>query len=279
MGVMSKTAKRLINAVIIAVVAVINLTPIVWSLLTSFKSERDIYAYPMKIFNFKPTLANYVYVYGNRFGEALINSVWYALAAITICVGLAAMASYAFSRYKNKWMSALFTLVVFGIPLSIGSNALIVPNYIVFAKIGLVNKAFTLPLVYIAYNLPMSIWIAIGGMRAIPIEIEEAAILDGCSKRYIIFNLILRLNRPALACAALFVFIGSWNEFIVSAVLINSPEFRAIQVAVYDFLGYFGYQWGPLMASTVLALIPILILFSFLGRQLISGLTAGATKA
>ena len=266
------------DTAIIIIILIVNLTPLVWAFLTSFKTEREINSYPIKIINFNYTLENYFYVYGNRFLEAFTNSILYSLAAIIICVLLASMASYAFSRYKTRLMNFLFYLVVLGIPLSIGSSALIIPNYTFFAKFGIINKFYTLPLVYIAYNLPMAIWITLGGIRMIPYEIEEAAIIDGSSRAYIIFNMIPRLNKPALACAALFVFIGSWNEFIVSAVLINSPRYRAIQVAVYEFMGYFGLQWGPLMASTTLALIPIIILFSFLGRQLISGLTAGATK-
>ena len=267
-----------IDGLIVAIIAVINLFPFTWALMTSFKAEKDILSYPVNFFNFVPVLENYIHVLKTRFPASWLRSIAYALAAIIICLVLSSMAGYAFARYKNRLMSFLFTLVVFGIPLAVGSSALIVPNYIIFAKFGIINKFFTLPLIYTVYNLPMAIWIALGGIRSIPIEIEEAAIIDGCKLSYIIFNIIPKLNKPALASAALFVFIGSWNEFIVSAVLITSQQFRSIQVAIYEFLGYFGRQWGPLMASTILGLIPIIILFSFLGRQLISGLTAGATK-
>lgn len=269
---------RTVDLFVVLFIGFLNLTPMIWALLTSLKTEQDIYAYPIKVFNFIPTLGHYRFILNNRFGQAFMNSILYSVVAIVCSIAVASMAGYAFSRYKSKFMSFLFVLVVFGIPLASGSNALIIPNYIVFTKFGIVNKFYTLPLIYITYNLPMAIWIALGGIRSIPYEIEEAAIIDSCSKRYIIFNLIPRMNKPALACAALFVFIGAWNEYIVSAVLITSPQYRAIQVAVYDFMGYFGFQWGPLMAATILALLPILVLFSFLGRQLISGMTAGAVK-
>ena len=267
-----------IDCLIIAIIAVVNLFPFVWALMTSFKTESDVFSYPIKFFNFVPVLENYVHVLKTRFPASWLRSIAYALSAIVICLALSSMAGYAFARYKNRLMSFLFTLIVFGIPLAVGSSALIVPNYIIFAKFRIINKFFTLPLIYTVYNLPMAIWIALGGIRSIPIEIEEAAIIDGCKQSYIIFNIIPKLNKPALASAALFVFIGAWNEFIVSAVLITSQQFRSIQVAIYEFLGYYGRQWGPLMASTILGFIPIIVLFSFLGRQLISGLTAGATK-
>jgi ABC-type glycerol-3-phosphate transport system permease component len=268
----------ILNAMLVIAIALVNFVPILWALLTSLKTEQDIYSYPVKIFNFQPVIENYIYVLKTRFPASWLRSIMYAIAAIIVCIVLSSMAGYAFSRFKNKLMTLLFALVIFGIPLAVGSSALIVPNYIVFSKFGLVNKIFTLPLVYITYNLPMAIWITLGGIKSIPAEIEEAAIIDGCRQSYIIFNLMPSLNKPALASAALFVFIGAWNEFIVSAVLITSPQFRSIQVAVYEFLGYFGRQWGPLMASTILALVPIIVLFSFLGKQLISGLTAGAIK-
>jgi ABC-type glycerol-3-phosphate transport system permease component len=130
--------------------------------------------------------------------------------------------------------------VVFGIPLAVGSSALIVSNYIIFAKLGIVNKLITMPLIYTTYYLPMVTWICLGGLRSIPLAIEEAAIIDGCSKTYIIFNLIPRLNKPALACGALFIFVGGWNEFIVPSVLVTSPHLRAIQVATYYFMGFYG---------------------------------------
>ncbi len=276
--------RRIVTAVtdpiVIAIVAVLNLSPFAWSLLTSFKSDRDIYVFPIKITGFSPTIANYQYVlHGGHFFGTMLLTIGYCLAAIVACIVLASLASYAFARYRGRMMSFLFaSIVIFGIPLVVGSSALIVSNFIVFSKMGIVNKIFSLPLIYTAYFLPMSIFICLGGMRNIPTSIEEAAIIDGCSRSYIIFNLIPRLNRPALACAALFVFVGAWNEFIVSSVLITSPQLTSIQVAVFNFAGFYGISYGPLMTATALSLVPLIVIFSFLGRQLISGLTAGAVK-
>ena len=273
-----KIMKFVTDPILIVIVAIINLTPFFWSVQTSFKSERDVYVYPIKLVGFDVTMENYQYVLSGRFIDSLLVSLGYGLVSVLICVVLSSMAAYGFARFNSRMMSVLFFLVIFGIPLASGSSALIVPNYILFSSLGITNKIFTMPLIYITYHLPISIWICMGGMRSIPIAVEEAAIIDGCKRSYIIFNLIPRLNKPALACSALFTFISAWNEFLVSSVLTISPQYRGIQVAVYYFMGYYGIQWGPLMTATALSLIPIIFLFAFLGKQLISGLTAGAVK-
>jgi multiple sugar transport system permease protein len=145
-------------------------------------------------------------------------------------------------------------------------------------KLGITNNRFTLILLYTTYNLPMAIWILKGAFEAIPREIDEAATLEGCGDMYILFRLLLPLAKPAIAAAALFLFIGSWNEFIAASVMVDSPQFRPVQLAIYNYLGYYGREWGPLTASSILALIPIIFVFIRLGRLLISGLTQGSVK-
>lgn len=124
----------------------------------------------------------------------------------------------------------------------------------------------------------MACCVMVGALERIPIAIEEAAAIDGASKVYIIMRLIPRMSMPSIACSSLLTFIGAWNEYTVSSVLVTSSDLYPIQVSIYTYLGYFGREWGPLMASALLAVIPILIVFTFLGKMLISGLTAGAVK-
>ena len=145
-------------------------------------------------------------------------------------------------------------------------------------KLRITNNRLTLILLYTTYNLPMAIWILKGAFEAIPKEIDEAAMLEGCGDLYILFRLLLPLAKPAIAAAALFLFIGSWNEFITASVMVDSPQFRPVQLAIYNYLGYYGREWGPLTASSVLALIPIIFVFIRLGKLLISGLTQGSVK-
>jgi ABC-type glycerol-3-phosphate transport system permease component len=199
---------------------------------------------------------------------------------MTIVCGLVIglMMAYAIKRYHFPGRKLLFYLVVCGIPLSIGSAALIVPNYVFFSTINLIDHLYTLIVLYCAYYLPMTVWIIIGGIEGIPIAIEESMIIDGASRAYIIFNMTPRLCMPSIAAAALFIFIGVWNNFLLGSVMVNSNALKPIQVSIYNYMGYFGTEWGQLAASSITAIMPILIVFTLLGRLMISGLTQGSVK-
>lgn len=271
-------AGRTWEKLIFLVVLLVNLIPFVWGALTSFKPVRDVLAYPPKFLGFEVSLEHYRSVFANTFLGGVLNSLIYSLGAIVLGLVLALMAAYALKRFIFKGRKAFFVMVLSGIPLAIGSAAMVVPNYVFFSYLGMVNKWFTLPLLYTAYNLPMAIWIMVGGMEGVPVEIDEAAKVDGASRSYILFRLIPRITLPSLASAALFIFLGAWNEFVASSVLVSTPSLYPVQVSIYTYLGYYGVEWGPLTAAATAAVIPTLIVFTLLGRLLISGLTAGSVK-
>lgn len=263
---------------LLAVMLVVNSMPILWGLITSLKTRREILVYPPKFFRFTPSMEHYVTVFRNGLDVGMRNSILYSSLTIVLGLVLGVLAAYGFERYQFRLKKVMFYTVIACIPLSIGSAAMLIPNYLYMMGLGLTNKWYTLILLYTAYNLPMAIWILKGGIEAVPIEIEDAALIDGCSRRYIIARLIPRLIMPSIASAALFLFIGAWNEFITAAVMIDSPELRSIQLVIYYFRGFFGTDWGALMASAMIAVLPILVVFSFLGKLMVSGLTQGAVK-
>jgi ABC-type glycerol-3-phosphate transport system permease component len=267
-----------IEIFILLIFLTLNIVPVIWGVLTSFKNPRDIAAFPPKIFNFVPVFEHYRTVIAGGLFRSMMVSV--RNSAVTIILGalLASVTAFGFDRYRFRGRKILFFCVILGIPLAVGSSALLIPNYLYMVKIGLNNKIFTLPLLYITYNLPMAIWILKGNIEAIPISIDESARIEGCSDMYIFSHLILPLTKPALAAASLFLFIGSWNEFVTSSVMVDSPNLRPIQLSIYNYLGFFGREWGPLTASATIAIIPILIIFTFLSKLLISGLTQGSVK-
>lgn len=277
-NVISKNTAKIFEIILFLFLVVFSLIPIIWGALTSFKSKREILMYPPKIFNFTAVLDNYKIIIEGGYLQNFLNSVFYSLLSIIVGLLFGMLASYGMQRYNFFGKKFLFFMVVAGIPLSIGSAALLIPNYLYMANMGLTNKPFTLPILYAAYNLPMAIWIMKGGLESIPVEIDEAALIDGCSRSYIIFRLIPVLNRPAMASAALFIFLGAWNEFIVAAVMIDSAELRPLQLTIYHYMGFFGLDWGLLTASAIFAVIPTLIVFTFLGKLLVSGLTQGSVK-
>jgi multiple sugar transport system permease protein len=273
-----KIIGKILEKLIFLVLVIFSLAPIIWGAITSFKSTREIFVYPPKLFNFKPVLDNYKVIIQGGYLKNFSNSVFISTSCIVVGLLFGMLAAYGIQRYNFTGKKLLFYLVVAGIPLSIGSAALLIPNYLYMSSLGLTNKAYTLTILYSAYNLPMAIWIMKGGLETIPVQIDEAALIDGASRPYIIFRLIPSLNRPAMASAALFIFLGSWNEFIVAAVMIDSAELRSLQLTIYHYMGFFGLDWGLLTASAIFAVIPTLIIFTFLGKLLVSGLTQGSVK-
>jgi len=271
-------ATAIIEIVMFVMLFTVNFLPFGWGIITSLKSTNEILVFPPKFLNFNVTLDNYRQIINNGYLRTFINSVFYALSAIAIDLVLGFLAAYGFQRFRFKGKKLLFALVIAGIPLSAGSTVLLIPNYVLFSSIGFTNHWYTLVILYAAYNLPMATWIMKGGLELIPVEIEEACIIDGGSRLYILGNLLPTLCRPTLASAALFVFIGAWNEYITAAVMINKTALRSVQMSIYDFLGFFGKDWGALTAAATLAVIPTLVMFTCLGKMLVSGLTQGSVK-
>ena len=269
---------KLSEILLLIIVLFFALLPILWGLSTSFKPNREIFVYPPSIVGSYVSLEHYENIFSNGFSIGVRNSSFYCLSSIAIVLLTAIPAAYGFQRCRWKLKKISFYLVIAGIPLSAGSSVLLIPNYIMMSNLNALDKWYTLILIYTAYQLPMAIWIIRSGIEALPVEIDEAALIDGCSHSFIIFRLVPRLILPSIASAALFTFIGSWNEFIVGSVMLNTPSLRTIQQVIYYFMGFFGTDWGALCASACMAILPILVVFICLGRMMISGLTQGAVK-
>jgi multiple sugar transport system permease protein len=265
-------------AVLFAILVILNLVPLIWGVLTSLKGPADLFRFPPVLFDFTPTLDNYRRVFASGFLGNMQVTLGYSLGTVAAVLVLALPAAYAFDRFSFPFRSTLFMLIVASIPLSLGAAALLIPNYIYFTRLGLTNNWYTLPLIYTAHQLPMAIWIVKGTIESLPRELDEAAIIDGATHFDILWRVILPLSRPALGAAGVLAFVGSWNEFIAGSVMVDDPGLRPIQPAIYNFIGYFGREWGPLTASATLAIIPILVIFALLGRLIVSGLTKGSVK-
>lgn len=269
---------RILVVLAAAVVALINIAPVLWGAATSVRPAEEIFAFPPSFLVGDLTAEHYGQVLGGTFTRNLANSVLYSGAATVAAVVLGAIAAYAFDRFRFPFRRQLFGVIVACIPLSMGAAVLVIPNYLYFAALGLLDTPLILPLLYLGYNLPMAVWIIKGAIEGVPRELDEAAKLDGASRLRTFFAVVLPLCKPSLGAASIFVFIGSWNEFVAGSVMVNSSEYRPVQVAVYQFISAFGRQWGPLTASAMLALLPILVLVLFFGRYLVAGLMRGAVK-
>ncbi len=263
--------------VLVALVVIYSLAPYVWTLFTSFKTERELYQFPVTYFPHKPTVVNYFQVFTqNPFGRFLFNSAFVSITSTLICLFLAALAAYAFARLKFPRSNVLLVaiLIVAMIPLI----TVIVPLYILVRGLGLLNTYGGLIAPYVTYSLPVAIFILSAFFREIPHELEEAALLDGCTRMNTLWRVIAPLSAPGLITAGVIVFIQTWNEFLVALTLTSTTNVRTITVGIALYRGEFTFPWGVISAAVMLATIPIVTLILLGQRLIIRGLTAGAVK-
>lgn len=262
---------------IVALVVVYSLAPYVWTIFTSLKTDRELYQFPVTYLPQDPTVINYVHVFTrNPFGRFLLNSAIVAISSTLLCLFIASLASYAFARLRFRGNRPLLIglLVVAMVPLI----TVIVPLFILIRGLGLLNTYPGLMGPYVAWSLPVAIFILTAFFREIPEELEEAALIDGCSRVGTLWRIIAPLAAPGLATAGIIVFVNTWNEFLVALTLTSSTEMRTITVGIALFRGEFSFPWGVISAAVLLATVPIVTLIMLGQRLVIRGLTAGAVK-
>lgn len=251
------------------------LAPIAIMIATSFKTQAQIFT-PEQLWVFVPTVANYADVLGEgRFDRYLGNSVVVSLVATVLTLGIGAMCAYGIARFRfmGRMTLSLSTLVLRTLPPAV----LAVPVFVLWTAWGIGNTLSGLVLVYVALNLPFTIWLLYGFIEQIPEELEEAAAIDGCGPFRTFFRIVLPLIAPGLAAAAIFTFRLAWNEFILSLVLTNRFT-RTLPVAASLYITDTGVEWGKIMAAGVLIALPPLVFTFVAAKQIITGLTAGAVK-
>ena len=251
------------------------LMPIFVMFQTSFKVETQIFSVP-PVWIFFPTIQNYTDVLVmDRFSRYLANSLIVGVVSTLFTLTFGGMAAYALVRFRfmGKGVISITTLLLRMLPPAV----LAVPVFVIWSDWNLLNSRTGLILVYVAMNLPFTIWILYGFIAQIPKELEEAAVIDGCNPYQVFFRVVLPLIRPGLAAAAIFTFRIAWNEFILALVLTNRYT-RTLPVATSLFLTDHGIQWGKIMAMGTLIALPPLIFTFIAARQIITGLTAGAVK-
>ncbi len=268
---------RIVLALLVTLVVVWSLAPYVWTVFTSLKTERELYQFPVTYWPKAPTLINYVNVFAqNPFGRFLLNSVIVTLSSTALCLFIASLAAYAFARLRFKGREVLLVglLVVAMIPLI----TVIVPLYILVRGLGLLNSYAGLIAPYVTYSLPVAIFILTAFFREIPRELEEAALIDGCTRLNALWRIIAPLSAPGLITAGIIVFVYTWNEFLVALTLTSTNAARTITVGIALYRGEFAFPWGVITAAVTLATIPIMVLILLGQRLVIKGLTAGAIK-
>jgi multiple sugar transport system permease protein len=273
------TMRRIRTLLLVAVAALLLAIwafPVLWALLTSFKTERDVLAYPPTVV-FAPTLANYRDV---LFGSAsllpnLLSSVIVAGASTLLTLLFAIPAAYALARldFPGKRASGFYVLATQMLP----PVGLIIPYYLVLQKVGGLDTYAGLVLIYLTFSLPFAIWLMVSYFEDIPQEMEEAALLDRAGRLRALWYVILPQVRGGIAVTTIFVFLNAWNEFLF-AVVLGGNRVRPVTVAMFNFISVEQTQWARLAAGAMLAMAPVIVLGLLAQRHIVKGLTVGAVK-
>ncbi|GAA3757763.1 carbohydrate ABC transporter permease [Microbacterium kribbense] len=258
--------------VMIAFVVIAFLVPLLWMVLASFKSNVDIQD-TSQPFKFAPILDNYANVFGNdTYLSFVFNSFWIAFWAVLISLVLGVPAAYAMSRF-NMRKSALVVLLARIIP----GISLLVPWYFIFANLGWVGSYGVMILSHMFILIPVSVYIMMSFFDSMPLELEEAGLVDGLTPIGAFWRILLPLSVPGIATAGILSFIFSWNNFMFALVLTGAHT-KTLPVAVFDFVSYASIDWGAIMAASTIMTVPIIVVALFAQKYIVSGLTAGATK-
>ncbi|HEY8455614.1 MAG TPA: carbohydrate ABC transporter permease [Actinopolymorphaceae bacterium] len=270
-----RMGSAVLELVVLLAVAAVLLAPVVWMIMTSFKTTNDTFAVPPKLF-FTPTLEHYqAIIQDGTVPRALLNSVIVAVASTLLAIVLGVPAAYALARFDFRGKRDLWFWFIsnrFLLPIAVA-----LPFYLLGRNLALLDTHLVLVLVYLTFNVPLVIWLCVDQFRAITRDIEEAAYVDGLGVYGTFRRIALPLAAPGIAVAAILCFIFSWNEFLFALVLTRDAA-KTAPVEAANFMTGFGIRWGPMMATGTLIVLPIIVFAGVLSKRLVKGLTMGAGK-
>jgi multiple sugar transport system permease protein len=270
-------AKALIHAAIILYL-IFLLFPLLWVVASSLKSTQEIYSGSPTILPHVISLDHYRSVInGQQIFRSMWNSAVVGVVSTILVVLLAVPSAYAMVRYKSVVNNAILGWILISqiFPVIL----VMIPLYVLLRSMGLTDSLVGLTLIYIVWSLPFVLWMMHGYVKSIPLELEEAAVIDGANRTQVIFKVLMPLLLPAIGASALFAFISAWNEFFFALVLMKSPALATLQVELARYTGMEGQaRTGPLAAASVIATFPSVVLFVFMRKWFTTGLVSGALK-
>jgi len=250
------------------------LVPILWIGLAAFKQHVDVYQLKL---SFTPTLENFRVVFEAPYylGEKLKNSTIVATVTVVIAIPIATCAAYAFSRFRLRGQSALLVMIL--ATQFVPAVVIVLPFFIMFRNLGLLDTLTGLILVNLAIVMPFAIWMIKGFIDGIPIETEEAALVDGSSRMQVIRNIVLPMAAPGLVTAGIFCFIIAWNEFLF-ALILTSKDAVTLPIGLALFKAEEGDLWNLLAAAGIIIMVPMFILALIIRKHFVQGMTMGAVR-
>lgn len=263
----------------IIIILLFSLIPFLWIISSSFKTRSEQFSLPIRWVPEKPTLENYRYFLFdnmNYYIKFLKNSIVVALGVILFSVIPGSLGAYSITRFRTGGnVLPLFVLVQRMVPpVAIG-----IPFFIMLYRFQLIDTKLGLILAHVNFNLPFSLWLMLGFFRQIPIELEEAAMIDGCNRLQTFVKIVLPLVAPGIAVVTIFTLIQSWNEFFFAIIITRSISSQTLPVVISSLvIPVIGIQYGKMAAAGIISVIPIIILSLFAQKYLVKGLTTGAVK-
>jgi multiple sugar transport system permease protein len=275
-----RRTKRVLNTLsylVIIGVCIFALAPIVWTFLTSLKPTEDILTRDLQYFPRQVTIQNYIHIWQRSgFPTLIINSIITTFWTLVFCLSIGSLAGYAFSRFRFKGRTPLllFYLMIRMFPVVL----LIIPLFIIMRDLSLLDKRHGLALAYTTFLMPLTVWLMKGFFDAIPVDLEEAARIDGCTRLSALIRIVLPLTRSGFIATAVFIGVAAWNEYLFALMLTTSQGSRTWPVGIQLMVGEFQLEWGQFSAGGILSIIPVFVFFSIVQRSLIRGISAGAVK-
>jgi len=251
--------------------------PLLWGISTALKIPSEVYAFPPTWIPKTFTFDNFISVVQNQnLIRAFFNTLIIASGTTLVALIVGVLGGYGFARYKFPGRNTLLWAVLF--TKLFPRVVVIVPFFVTLRNLQMMNSYQGLILVYLMVTFPVAIWLLKGFFDKIPVEIEEAAVIDGCNLPQLLWHVILPMSRPALVAVAMYSFILAWNEFLFALVFTNGLERRPLSIALAFFIDENGIRWGELMAASVVMSLPAVIVFTFAQKLLVRGLSDGAVK-
>jgi multiple sugar transport system permease protein len=269
-------ARVLSVLVLIALVGVL-LLPVLWMVMAAFKNDIELFASPPPLLPPHPTLEPFKYLLGEpRYLKMLANSYIISTSVAILCVFLAFLAGYGFSRYRLKGGGVLLLFTLFS--QMFPAVSLIIPYYNILNSIKLYDTHLGLIVADASFILPFCIWMFKGYLDSIPVDLEEAAMVDGASRLTALWKVVLPLTLPGFVATAIYAFLGAWNEYTFAVILTRTDVASPVTVGIGEFFGLFTVKWSQMSALALIASLPLMIIFIFLQRYLVEGMTAGAVR-
>jgi multiple sugar transport system permease protein len=280
MALRTSTQRRVLHGVgngVLALMVLWTAIPFYWMIATSLKHDKEIYGYEATLIPERPTLANYATVFRETpYMLYLRNSVVVAVGSTVLSMIIAVLGAYAIARLDFPGRALLARGLVF--TYLVPTSLLFIPMFAMMSMLRLTDSLYGLTIAYLGFDVPFCTWLLMGYFKSVPVELEEAARVDGCNRVSALVRVVLPMSLPALVVVTFFSFTHAWNEFLYAHVFTSTTSARTVTTGLVNFMSQDVFFWGPLMASTVMSALPPVLMFLVFQRWVVKGLTLGGVK-